>query len=48
VLGVLTRDTQRDATDSEVHTLKEENVTLKKALPEPVLETMKYKKSLGM
>jgi transposase len=44
----LTRDTQRDATASEVRVLKEENATLKKALAESVLETMKYKKSLGM
>jgi len=44
----LTRDTQRDATVNEVRTLKEENATLKKALAESVLETMKYKKSLGM
>ena len=43
-----TRDTQRDATTSEVRALKEENATLKKALAESVLETMKYKKSLGM
>ena len=44
----LTRDTQRDATANEVRALKEENTTLKKALAESVLETMKYKKSLGM
>lgn len=44
----LTRDTQRDATSDEVRALKEENATLKKALAESVLETMKYKKSLGM
>ena len=44
----LTRDTQRDATANEVRSLKEENATLKKALAESVLETMKYKKSLGM
>ena len=40
----LTRDTQRDATANEVRALKEENATLKKALAESVLETMKYKK----
>jgi hypothetical protein len=28
--------------------VKEENATLKKALAESVVETMKYKKSLGM
>ena len=44
----LTRDTQRDATTDEVRALKDENATLKKALAESVLETMKYKKSLGM
>jgi len=44
----LTRDTQRDATTDEVRSLKDENATLKKALAESVLETMKYKKSLGM
>ena len=44
----LTRDTQRDATANEVRALKDENATLKKALAESVLETMKYKKSLGM
>jgi len=44
----LTRDTQRDATSDEVRALKDENATLKKALAESVLETMKYKKSLGM
>ena len=44
----LTRDTQRDATTDEVRVLKDENSTLKKALAESVLETMKYKKSLGM
>jgi len=44
----LTRDTQRDATSDEVRALKEENATLKKALAESILETMKYKKSLGM
>ena len=44
----LTRDTQRDATTEEVRALKDENATLKKALAESVLETMKYKKSLGM
>lgn len=44
----LTRDTQRDATTDEIRALKEENATLKKALAESVLETLKYKKSLGM
>ena len=44
----LTRDTQRDATTDEVRALKDENATLKKALAESVLETMKYIKSLGM
>lgn len=44
----LSRDTQRDATGDEVKRLKEENDALKKALAESMLETMKYKKSLGM
>jgi len=38
----LTRDTQRDATTDEVRALKDENATLKKALAESFLETMKY------
>ena len=41
----LTRDTQRDATTDEVRALKDENATLKKALAESALETMKYKKA---
>jgi transposase len=44
----LTRDTQRDATSDEVHRLKEENETLKKALAETVLDLQRYKKSLGL
>jgi len=44
----LTRDTQRNATTDEVRAPKDENGTLKKALAESVLETMKFKKSLGM
>ena len=44
----LTRDTQRDATTAEVRALKDENATLKKALAESILETMKHKKSLGL
>jgi transposase len=44
----LTRETVRDATAEEVRGLKEENASLKKALAESILETMKYKKSLGM
>jgi len=44
----LTRDTQRDATTDEVRALKQENATLKRALAESVLETMKFKISLGM
>jgi transposase len=39
----LTRDAQRDATTDEVRALKDENATLKKALAEPVLDTMRYK-----
>jgi len=44
----LTRDTQRDATTDEVRALKQENATLKRALAESVLETMKFKICLGM
>lgn len=44
----LTRDLQRDATANEVRALKEDNATVKKALAESVLETMRDKKSLGM
>ena len=44
----LTRDTQRDATTTEVRALKDENATLKKALAESILETMKHKNSLGL
>jgi transposase len=44
----LVRDTQRDATTSEVHLLKEENEALKKAVAEAVLEVQRLKKSLGL
>ena len=44
----LTRDTQRDASSEEVHRLKEENDSLKRALAESVLDVQRYKKSLGM
>jgi transposase len=44
----LTRDTMRDATSDEVLRLKDENVDLKKALAEAMLDVQRYKKSLGM
>jgi transposase len=44
----LTRDTQRDVTTEEVHRLKGENESLKKALAEAILDVQRYKKSLGM
>ena len=44
----LTRDTQRNATSTEVTRLKEENEALKKALAESILDVQRYKKSLGM
>lgn len=44
----LTRDTSRDATGDEVRRLKQENVYLKQALAESVLDVQRFKKSLGM
>jgi len=44
----LVRDTQRDATTDEVRQLKEENVALKKAVAESVLEVQRLKKTLGL
>jgi transposase len=44
----LTRDTRRDATGDEVRRLKQENVYLKQALAESVLDVQRFKKSLGM
>ena len=44
----LVRDTQRDATDNEVRHLKDENVALKKAVAETVLEVQRLKKTLGL
>ena len=42
------RDTQRDATTDEVRQLKDENVALKKAVAESVLEVQRLKKTLGL
>ena len=44
----LTRDTQRDATGTEVRQLKEENSDLKQALAESMLKVQRLKKSLGL
>ena len=44
----LTRDSQRNATVTEVHELKEENSDLKRALAESVLKVQRLKKSLGL
>jgi len=44
----LTRDTLRDATSDEVKKLRQENEQLKQSLAEAILETHRYKKSLGL
>jgi len=44
----LTRDTLRDATGDEVRNLRQENEQLKQSLAEAILETKRYKKSLGL
>ena len=44
----LTKDTLRDATSDEVKRLKTENQQLKESLADAILETQRYKKSLGM
>ena len=44
----LTRDTLRDATNDEVRNLRQENEQLKQSLAEAILETKRYKKSLGL
>ena len=44
----LTLDTRRSATNDEVKRLKEENDQLKRAVAESTLETMRYKKNLGL
>jgi transposase len=44
----LMRDTQRNATTDEVRQLKDENVALKKAVAESVLEVQRLKKTLGL
>ncbi|HRR42427.1 MAG TPA: transposase [Syntrophales bacterium] len=44
----LTKDTLRDATSEEVKRLKAENQQLKESLANSILETQRYKKSLGL
>ena len=44
----LTKDTLRDATSDEVKRLKSENQQLKESLADSILETQRYKKSLGL
>jgi len=44
----LTLSTRRDATTDEVHHLKEENDSLKKAVADLMLDIIRYKKSLGL
>jgi transposase len=44
----LTKDTLRDATSDEVKRLKTENQQLKESLADSILETQRYKKSLGL
>ena len=44
----LTRETLRDASTEEVRSLQQENQHLKQALAESILETQRYKKSLGL
>ena len=44
----LTKDTLRDATSEEVKRLKTENQQLKESLADSILETQRYKKSLGL
>ncbi|MHC5096749.1 MAG: transposase [Planctomycetota bacterium] len=44
----LTKDTLRDATSEEVKRLKAENQQLKESLADSILETRRYKKSLGL
>ena len=46
--NALTKDTHRNATTSEVRTLREENEALKRGLAESVLDVQRLKKSLGM
>lgn len=44
----LTKDTLRDATSDEVKQLKAKNQQLKESLADAILETQRYKKSLGL
>ena len=44
----LTLSTRRDATTDEVHQLREENDSLKKAVADLMLDVIRYKKSLGL
>ena len=44
----LVRDTQRNANTDEVRQLKDDNVALKQAVAEAVLEVQRLKKTLGL
>lgn len=44
----LVRDTQRNANTDEVRQLKDDNMALKKAVAESVLEVQRLKKTLGL
>lgn len=44
----LTLDIKRNATSSEVKSLKEDNADLKRAVSEQILEVIRLKKSLGL
>ena len=46
--NALTRETSRNATDAEVHDLRDENERLKIALAEAHIDVIKYKKSIGL
>ena len=44
----LTKDTLRNAASEEIKRLKAENQQLKESLADSILETQRYKKSLGL
>ncbi len=46
--NALTRETSRNATDGEVHDLRDENERLKISLAEAHIDVIKYKKSIGL
>ena len=48
VIKEIRKNTKRDATADEVNKLKHENVYLKQALAESVLDVQRLKKNLGM